>query len=77
MALIQLQPGETFSHAHDVVTTTAAVSGTVELTVGGQTVLLTATPVVIPAGTIHVLHNIGNTVAQVACGGYGSGGDTP
>ena len=75
--MIELQPGETFSHAHDVVSTTAAVSGTVELTVEGETVLLTVKPVVIPAGAVHVLRNIGDTVAQVACGGYGLGGDAP
>jgi quercetin dioxygenase-like cupin family protein len=77
MALIQLEPGETFSHAHDVVSTTALVSGDVELTMEGQTIRLTATPVVIQAGVTHVLRNVGTSIATIACGGYGSGGATP
>jgi quercetin dioxygenase-like cupin family protein len=76
MALIQLQPGETFSHAHDVVSTTVLVSGDVTLTVDGETIRLTATPAFVPAGAVHVLHNVGSTVATVACGGYGLGGGT-
>jgi quercetin dioxygenase-like cupin family protein len=77
MALIQLQPGETFSHAHDVISTTALVSGEVELTMEGQTVRLTTTPVVIRAGVTHVLTNVGTSIATIACGGYGTGGTTP
>jgi quercetin dioxygenase-like cupin family protein len=73
MALIVLLPGEVFSHVHDVVSTSSAVAGDVELTVSGETFVLTPTTVVIPAGAVHVLTNVGDTVAQVACGGYGAG----
>jgi quercetin dioxygenase-like cupin family protein len=73
MALILLLPGEVFSHAHDVVSTSSAVAGNVELTVEGETFVLTPTTVLIPAGAVHVLHNVGDTVAQIACGGYGMG----
>ena len=71
--MICLLPGETFSHSHDVVSTSSAVAGDVELTVAGETFVLTPTTVVIPAGELHVLHNVGDTIARVACGGYGAG----
>ena len=71
MALIHLLPGEIYSHAHDVVSTSSAVAGDVEITMQGETYSLTPTTVLVPAYTVHVLHNVGDTVASIACGGYG------
>ena len=73
MATINLDPGEEFAHIHDVVSTTAAVRGEVELTFNGQTIRLTAVPVVIPAHTLHMMVNVGEITAVVRCG-YGVGG---
>lgn len=75
--MICLLPGETFSHMHEVVSTSSAVAGEVEITVAGETFVLTPTTVLIPAGEVHVLHNIGDTIAQVACGGYGAVDEQP
>lgn len=67
MALIELSPGETFEHSHDMPSTTRLVAGQVDLSFSGQTIPLTSTPVVIPANTKHTMVNVGTVKAQLAC----------
>jgi quercetin dioxygenase-like cupin family protein len=74
MAVIVLKPGERFSHSHDVISTTRLLTGNIELTFGGTTTTLTAVPVVIPADTLHTVHNVGVKIAKAECD-YGVGGE--
>ncbi len=68
MAVITLQPGESFEHYHLEKSETYYVNGEVQLTFEGKSMLLTdGHRVIIPAKTSHTTKNIGVVVAQFGC----------
>lgn len=67
VARIELQPGERFEHIHPGPSTTALVSGEIEMEIHDKRFPLTEVPIAIPARTLHAMRNIGKTVAVANC----------
>jgi mannose-6-phosphate isomerase-like protein (cupin superfamily) len=68
VALIVLNPNETFEHSHEEPSGSVLLSGDAVLTVAGHDTALTrGVAVVTPARTSHTVTNTGSTIAVVEC----------
>jgi mannose-6-phosphate isomerase-like protein (cupin superfamily) len=75
MALIALQPGESFEHYHEYPSTTKLLTGELILTINNKQELLQINkPLSVPQHTPHTVKNIGKVVATFECACASGGG---
>ena len=68
MAVITLEPGESFEHYHHDQSESILIEGAVQLSMAQQTSSMIKNQVCsIPAETSHTITNIGKLLAKVAC----------
>jgi quercetin dioxygenase-like cupin family protein len=70
MAIIVLEPGETFQHSHPITTYTEVIEGSVVFSMDGvrDKALAPRERVPVPANVAHTMTNVGAGLAKVGCG---------
>ncbi len=67
MALIVLEPGESFEHQHEVDSTSQLLEGHVRLDMNGSEQMPVGAAILTPAGVKHCMVNTGIIPATVRC----------